>query len=65
MFWENDSKFLECEIFYNILTKKLINEPTHHRDNGSLSYIDQIWIDQAFLFADSGVLTSLEPYSNH
>ena len=44
---------------------ELINEPTHIKDNGSQSCIDLICTNQPFLFADSGVLPSLDSHSKH
>ena len=45
--------------------EQLISEPTHVRDDGSQSCIHLICTDQAFLFTETDVLSSLDPHSKY
>ena len=69
LFWEGDFENTEGRLFNHFLTsnhlEQLINEPTHVRDDGSLSCVDLIWTDQPFTFMETGVLPSLDPCSKH
>ena len=69
LFWENDIENNEDRAFGDFVItnnlEELINEPTHLRDDGSQSCIDQICTDQPFMFTESGVLPSLDAHSKH
>ena len=69
LFWEDDIENNHGRSFSNFLLSnnldQLINEPTHVRDDGSLSCIDLVCTDQQYLFTDSGVFSSLDPASKH
>ena len=60
LFWENDSENREGRVFNKFLIsnnlEKLINEPTHIRDDGSQSCIDLICTDQPYIFTASLIL---------
>ena len=68
LFWENDIENCVGRIFNNFLLSnnlvKLINEPTHIRDDGTQTCIGLICTDQP-IFIDTGVLPTLDPHSKH
>ena len=68
-FWENDIEYWVGRIFSNFLLSnnlvKLINEPTHIRDDGTQTCMGLICTDQSYIFIDAGVLTTIDPDSKH
>ena len=70
LFWENDIENWIGRVFNNFLLSnnlvKLINEPTHIRDDGTQTCIGLICTDQPYIFfIDTGVLPTLNPHSKH
>ena len=59
-----EGHFLNNFLMSNNL-EQFISEPTHVCDNGSQSCIDLIRTAQAFLFTETGALSTLDPHSKH